>query len=261
MTEAAAAARKRPLAVPSMPTWLYASLGAFLALAYAALVVPGRVQAIDGLGIRELSGAILRWLDFGLPIVVLAVMLIAAGQRRLEGSMALAMLAMLAAAAAGALYTLSGRLEFVPEAVRLAASPAGVVASLVWVGRAGLYPGDESLPQAPVGRRAAFAVVSVALVVALALYAKPTSARGHYALALLAAQTLIVAANAPRFRRLSAAWLAPLVAYWLGYLAAYASGSGAAIAEWLPAEWCHASSACAASAMAALSLSDSEARP
>jgi hypothetical protein len=101
----------------------------------------------------------------------------------------------------------------------------------------------------------------VALVVALALYAKPTGARGHYALGLLAAQTLIIAANAPRLRRLSAVWLAPLVAYWLLYLAGYASGSGAAIAEWLPAEWCRASSACAAAALAALSLSDAEARP
>ncbi len=260
MSGASAAAPKRPLTAPSMPTWLYASLGAFLALAYAALVAPGRFEAIAGLG--GPSELILFWLDFGLPIVLLAAMLIAAGPRRLEGSMALARLAMLAAAASGSLYALSGRLEFVPEAVKQAASPTGVVVSLIWVGRAGLYPGDEALVEAPVGRRATIAAVSVALVVALALYARPDGARGYYALALLASQTLVVAIAALRFRRLSAAWLAPLVAYWLAYLAAYAAGLlPEAAAAWIPAAWRHAPSVCAVAAIAALSLSDAEARP
>jgi len=243
--------------------WLWPALAGFAMAGYAAIIAPALFPSIPGAGALAMVPAALEWIALGMPLAMLIVVLSRAGADRYDGLWSLASIILLVAFAGEGLFRLSAFLEFAPAMVLSTASPAGLVASLLWTGWASLdqkraADSGAARPRAKPAPRVVTAVVAVAACVALGLYTKPAAAAGIYALCLCSAQAALIAGNALATRDEPFHFMAPLMFFGLEYLVRALSATS--LGMWMPRGLGSIFFTIAVVALAAFQLSGKEAR-
>jgi hypothetical protein len=203
--------------------WLWPALAAFAVTGYAALIAPALIPSVPGAKALAVVPATLGWIALAAPMAMLIVVLYRAGADRYDGLWSLASIILLVAFAGEGLFRLSALLGFAPAMVLSTASPAGLVASLLWTGWASIdqkraADSGADRPRAKPALRVATAVVAVAACVALGLYARPAATSGIYALSLCSAQALLIAGNALTTRDEPFQFMVPLLFFGLEYV-------------------------------------------